>query len=182
MVTQHVIFSATQIHTRVRELARQIDHVYRDDGTIHIIGVLRGAFVFTSDLVRALTTPTTIDFAQVSSYEDGTESRGHVTWRLIPDHVEARHTLIVEDIVDTGRTLEALRAHLLAQRPASLRVVSLLSKRRRRQRPVSIDFTGFEIDDVFAVGYGLDLAGKYRELPHLAIGCVNPAPPSNDSP
>ena len=173
-----ILFSAAQIDARVEELAQEIDAAYQGIGTIHLIGVLRGGFIFISDLARKLKTPVTIDFAQVSSYSNGTHTTGTVSWQLIPDDVRDQHTIIVEDIVDTGITLDVLRAHLLAQRPASLRVVTLLNKPHRRQRPIPVDFTGFIIDDEFVVGYGLDLAEKHRELPYIATLSVESRPRS----
>ena len=171
-----VLFSAEQVATRVRELAEEIDSTYRTVGSVHVIGVLRGGFTFTSDLVRGLKTPTTIDFARVSSYGNGANTTGTVSWQLIPDDICDRHTLIVEDIVDSGITLDVLRSHLLAQRPASLRVVTLLNKPLRRHRNIPIDFTGFVIADEFVVGYGLDLAEKYRELPYIATTSLDLPP------
>ena len=165
-----VLFSADQIHARVEALAREIEAAHPPDQTIHIVGVLRGGFAFTTDLVRALRRPTTVDFARISSYGDATQSSGHLTWHLTPDDVGGRHVLIVEDIVDSGRTLDGLRRHLSAQRPSTLRTVTFLDKPGRRQRSVPIDFVGFTVEDpeVFVVGYGLDLDQRYRELPYIA--------------
>ena len=165
-----VLFSGEQVHARVQALARQVERAYTADQTVHLIGVLRGGCVFTTDLLRALRRPTTIDFVRLSSYDAGTTSSGHVTWHLTPDAVGGRHVLIVEDIVDSGRTLDVLRRHLLDQNPASLKVVSLLDKPGRRQQEVAVDFVGFTVDDphVFVVGYGLDLDQRYRELPYIA--------------
>ena len=165
-----VLFSADQIHARVDELAREIDSTYPANCTVHVVGVLRGGFAFTTDLVRSLRRPTTVDFARLSSYGDRTESSRRVTWHLTPDNVSARHVLIVEDIVDSGLTLDVLRRHLLDQGPSSLKTVSFLDKPGRRCRSVPVDFVGFTVPDpdIFVVGYGLDLDQRYRELPYIA--------------
>ena len=164
--------SADQIHRRVAALAAEIDATYAPDATIHVVGVLRGAFLFTADLVRALRHPVTVDFARLVSYPRGTVADGPPRWRLTPEPVRGRHVLIVEDIVDTGHTLETLRAHLADQAPASLRTVSLLDKPERRRTSVPVEFVGFTIDDVFVVGYGLDLDERHREWPDLRVAAA----------
>lgn len=163
-----IILSAERIHERVQELATAIDRD-ADGRELHLVGVLTGAFVFMADLARALTTPVTLDFMAVTSYGTGVSSSGQV--RITKDLdtvVENRHVLLVEDVVDSGRTLTYLQEVLRTRRPASLRTVCLLSKPSRRVVPVIVEYVGFEIPDRFVVGYGLDHAGQYRALPHLA--------------
>ena len=125
--------------------------------------------MFLADLSRALAGPVTIDFVRTSSYGSGTISAGDVRFLETPDDVTGRHVLIVEDIVDTGETLHALREWLLTHQAASVRTVCLLDKPSRRVRDVPVEFIGFTIDDVFVVGYGLDLSGRHRELPYIGV-------------
>ena len=149
------------------ELAAQIS---ADSGAevSALVTVLRGAWVFAADLSRQLSVEHTMDFVGVASY-DGTESSGAVRiTKPVEDDIGGRRVLVVEDIVDTGRTLAAVLKLLGASEPASLRVVSLLDKPARRVAPVRLDYVGFEIPNVFVVGYGLDLDGHYRRLPYLA--------------
>ena len=124
--------------------------------------------MFLADIARSFSRQVTIDFVRRSSYRDGTEPSRHAAWELEPHNVQGTHVLIVEDIVDTGNTLHALHARFLAQQPLSLRTVCLLDKPARRRRDVSVDFVGFTIDDVYVVGYGLDYAEQYRQLPYIA--------------
>jgi len=169
MTELSVLFSAERIHARVRELAGEIAAHAPATDPLHVVGVLRGGFVFTSDLVRVLTCPVTVDFVRLASYGDGTTPGPEVIWHLRPDGVAGRHVLIVEDVVDTGRTLDVLQRTLRVQHPASVRTVTLLDKPARRLRRVRLDYVGFTIDNVFVVGYGLDLDGRHRELPYLAV-------------
>ena len=163
------LFSAAEIDTQVRALAAAIDRDTPSDVPLHLLGVLKGAFVFLADLSRALAGPVTIDFVRTSSYGSGTISAGDVRFLETPDDVTGRHVLIVEDIVDTGETLHALREWLLTHQAASVRTVCLLDKPSRRVRDVPVEFIGFTIDDVFVVGYGLDLSGRHRELPYIGV-------------
>ena len=168
-----ILISAERIHQRVRELAADI-HRDHPDG-VHLIAVLKGAFVFLSDLARAMPGRCSLDFMAVSSYGTSTKSSGQV--QLLKDlesGLEGRDVVIVEDIVDTGLTLAYLQNILLARHPRSLRTACLLSKPSRRQVDVQVDYTGFEIEDRFVVGYGLDYAEQYRHLPHIAV--LDPAP------
>jgi hypoxanthine phosphoribosyltransferase len=165
---ESILLTADQIQQRVRELAQQIagDH----DGDVHLVCVLKGAFMFLSDLIRAIDGHVTIDFMAVSSYAKGTTSSGEV--RLMKDldsGLEGRHVVIVEDIVDTGLTLAYLQEILRARGPRSLRTACLLSKPSRRQVDVVVDYIGFTIEDRFVVGYGLDFAEKYRNLPYISV-------------
>jgi hypoxanthine phosphoribosyltransferase len=163
-----ILLSEDQIQKRVAELA--ID-IRRDvPGPLHLVAVLKGAFMFLSDLVRYMTGPLSLDFMAVSSYEKGTTSSGEV--RLLKDldtTLEGKDVVIVEDIVDTGLTLTYLQDILRARNPQSLRTACLLSKPSRRQIDVSVDYIGFTIEDRFVVGYGLDFAEQYRNLSYIAV-------------
>ena len=163
-----ILLSADQIQKRVAELAAAIRRDLPDD--IHFIAVLKGAFIFLSDLVRQTSGNVSVDFISVSSYAPGTTSSGEV--RLLKDldtAIDGRNVVIVEDIVDTGVTLMYLRSILRERRPKSLRTACLLSKPSRRLIDVPVDYVGFTIEDRFVVGYGLDYAGQYRHLPHIAV-------------
>ena len=158
------------IQARIRQLAAEIERDYPAGEEIHLVCVLKGAFVFMADLVRAMSARVTLDFIAVSSYAQSTRSSGEV--RLLKDldsGLEGRHLIIVEDIVDTGLTLTYLQDILRARAPKSLKTVCLLSKPSRRLVDVKVDYIGFTIDDHFVVGYGLDYAEKYRNLPDIAI-------------
>jgi hypoxanthine phosphoribosyltransferase len=165
------LFTAEQIQTRIREIAAQIDADYAAGESLHFVAVLKGAFIFLSDLARALSPrPVTLDFIAVSSYGAATKSSGEV--RLLKDldtPLQGRDVIIVEDIVDTGLTLSYLQDVLRARDPKSLKTVCLLSKPSRRKVDVHVEYTGFEIDDKFVVGYGLDHAGQFRHLPFIGI-------------
>jgi hypoxanthine phosphoribosyltransferase len=170
--TPTVLLTAAQIHTRVQELAAEIRRDYTPTDELHLVAVLKGAFMFLSDLARAMSGPVSLDFIAVSSYAKGTTSSGEV--RLLKDldsGLQGRHVIIVEDIVDTGLTLTYLQDILRARDPRSLRTACLLSKPSRRQVDVKVDYVGFTIEDRFVVGYGLDLGEQYRNLREiLAIG------------
>jgi hypoxanthine phosphoribosyltransferase len=173
MTEPRVLVSEPAIQQRVDELARQISEDYKDVESLYLLGVLRGAFIFLSDLSRRLTIPRRVDFIALSSYEDESTTAGAV--RLIMDvraPLEGEHVLIVEDIVDTGLTLEYLLRTLRARAPASLKSCVLLEKPDRLKVPVSIDYLGFTIPDEWVVGYGLDYADQFRCLPY--IGVVDP--------
>jgi hypoxanthine phosphoribosyltransferase len=162
------MFTAEQIATRVAELGAEIRGTYGDD-TITAVCVLKGSFVFMPDLVRAIEGDVRIEFLGVSSYA-GTHSTGTV--RITQDlksNVEGKHVLIVEDIVDTGLTLDYLKRVLQQRAPASLRVAALLDKPSRRKVDVDVDFIGMSIPDEFVVGYGLDLDERFRNVPFVAI-------------
>ena len=167
---ERVLLDEGTIAARVRELAAQINADYADAKNLVLIGVLKGSFIFLADLARHLTVPHHVDFIALSSYSRGAVSTGEV--RLIMDtrtNVTGRHMLIVEDIVDTGYTLEYLLRTFRARQPASLRTCVLLSKPERRQVEVPTDYLGFEISDVWVVGYGLDYADRFRTLPYIAV-------------
>jgi hypoxanthine phosphoribosyltransferase len=169
-MTPPILLSADVIDQRIRELGTELSRDYADAPQLHFICVLKGAFVFLADLVRAVDKPTTIDFLAVSSYAKGTTSTGEV--RLLKDldaALNGRDVLIVEDIVDTGLTLQYLQEILRARGPRTLRTVCLLSKPSRRKVDVPVDYIGFTIEDRFVVGYGLDFEGRYRGLPYIGV-------------
>jgi hypoxanthine phosphoribosyltransferase len=166
----NVLLRDDAIQSRVTELAAEIEQDYPEGEEIHLVCVLKGGFVFMSDLIRAMTPRVTVDFIAVSSYAKSTKSSGEV--RLLKDldsGLEGRHVIIVEDIVDTGLTLTYLQDILRARSPKSLRTACLLSKPSRRQVDVTVEYIGFTIEDRFVVGYGLDYAEKYRNLSYIAV-------------
>ncbi len=157
------------ITRRVRELGEEISRDYEGD-SILLVAVLRGAALFVADLVRAITVPVEIDFMAVASYGSSTKSSGIV--RILKDldeDIEGRHVLVVEDILDTGLTLKYLLKNLATRDPASLEVVTFLSKRDKQRVPISCRYVGMEIPDEFVVGYGLDYDEKYRNLPYVGV-------------
>lgn len=163
-----IILSPDEIQSKVERLGRTITAGFEDQEPL-IIGVLRGCVVFLSDLMREINLPVELDFLAVGSYGQSSESSGVV--RVLKDlneTIENRHVLLVEDIVDTGLTLNFLLGYLKARNPASVRVCALLNKPARREVDVEIDYGGFEVPDQFLVGYGLDYAEKYRNLPYIA--------------
>jgi len=166
---QRVLFSPEQLNARVGELAEQINADYAGR-EILLISVLRGSFVFMADLIRRLTLPCQVDFMSVSSYGSGTTSSGQVQiTKDLSSDITGMHVLVVEDILDSGNTLYYL-LHLLEHRhPASVRLCTLLDKPDRRVKPIQADYTGFSIPDAFVVGYGLDYAERYRNLPYIGI-------------
>ncbi len=161
------LISQQEIQARVEALAREISQDLQNKPTV-IIGVLKGAFVFMSDLVRQLDLPVHCDFMRVSSYR-GTESTGQVQLDLdLSQSIQDKHVLLVEDLIDTGTTLEFLLEHLGSKRPASIRVCALLYKDVNPRIRQSIDYVGFTIGDEFVIGYGMDFDGLYRSLPYIA--------------
>lgn len=163
-----VLFSAEQIDAAVRRVAAELDAGLGGAPAL-LVGVLKGSVFFLCDLARRMRSPVTIDFLQVSSYGEGTRSSGNV--RMIRDlavDVAGRHVVIVEDIVDTGGTLAKILELLAARSPASLRVCALLRKTGAGAAGIPVDHVGFDIDDRFVVGYGLDLAERFRNLPYVA--------------
>jgi hypoxanthine phosphoribosyltransferase len=157
------------IRRRVGELAAEISRDYKDAGEVLLVGVLRGAFIFLSDLARRVTVPAKIDFIALSSYQGTTEATGAV--RLIMDlraDIAGQHVIVVEDIVDTGYTLRYLLDMLAARRPASLATCALTRKPGRARVDVKVDYLGFDIPDVWVVGYGLDCLDEHRGLPYIA--------------
>jgi hypoxanthine phosphoribosyltransferase len=170
MTTTTVLLSEAQIRDRITSLAAEIEHDYPDGEDIHLVGVLKGGFMFMADLVRAMSARVSMDFIAVSSYGKGTRSSGQVmVLKDVDSSLEGRNVIIVEDIVDTGLTLSYLQDILKARAPRSVRTACLLSKPSRRKVEVQVDYIGFTIDDHFVVGYGLDYAERYRNLPYIAV-------------
>ena len=164
-----ILLDEATIQTRVEELAAEISTTYEGEGELVLVGVLKGAFVFLADLSRTLSIPRRIEFMAVSSYESGDVSSGTV--RMVMDlreSIENKHVLIVEDIVDTGRTLRYLTDLLKARNPASVRTCAFVRKPDRIVVESPLDFLGFDLPDVWVVGYGLDYDEQYRTLPYVA--------------
>jgi len=164
-----ILVTTDQIAAKVRELGAHIATDYQGKDLV-LVSILKGALPFLADLMRATQIPLALDFLEVSSYGAGTESTGAV--RILKDlanPIEGRHVLVVEDILDTGHTLSYVFDHLRAQRPESVRLCVLLDKPARRVIPIDIDYRGFEIPDKFVVGYGLDYAERYRNLPFVGV-------------
>lgn len=173
MKTQSWI-SAEQISRRVQALGAELTEYYgrllKPEEPVFIVSVLKGAFVFTADLVRELKVPVHLEFVEVSSYGSGTESSGRLTWHKdLRESVEGRHVLILEDIVDTGLTMSQLLQELDSRKAASIKLVALLHKPSRSKVPVRLDHVGFTIEDKFVIGYGLDFNERYRELKDIQI-------------
>lgn len=171
-----ILISEAEIQRRVRALAAKISADYAGKGELILVGVLKGAFIFLADLSRRLTIPRSIEFMAVSSYENGNEASSAV--RLLMDlrkNIEGKHVLVVEDIVDTGRTLKFLGDLLAARKPASVKTCALVRKPERVRVDTRIDYLGFEIPDAWVVGYGLDFDEKNRTLPYIAaLGITGP--------
>ena len=166
---QRVLIPAEDLRARVDELGREIRRDYMGRTPI-LVGVLKGAVVFLSDLMRAIDAPCECDFIALSSYGASTRSSGIVELtKDLSQPIEGRDVLIVEDIVDTGRTLTYLLRNLETRQPRTVRVCALLDKVSRREVPVALDYVGFPIPDEFVVGYGLDFAGLYRNLPYIGV-------------
>ncbi|MDK9709689.1 hypoxanthine phosphoribosyltransferase [Acidaminobacter sp.] len=165
---KEILISQEALAARVQELGQEISEKYKGKELL-MIGVLKGANVFMSDLMRAVSVPIQIDFIAASSYGSSTESSGVV--RIVKDldySIEGKHVMIVEDIIDTGLTLKYLYDNFSARKPSSLSIISLLDKPERRKADIKVDYTGFIIPDEFIVGYGIDYAEKYRNLPFVA--------------
>ena len=157
------------ISRRVAEMGAEITREYQEKGDIVMIPVLKGSFVFAADLMRAIDLPVSVDFLGLRSYE-GTESSGVVQITSdLTKSIEGKHVIVVEDIVDTGLTMDYLRDNLATRHPASVRIASFLHKPARTRVQVEIDYLGFTIDDVFVIGYGLDFDQRYRNLPYLGV-------------
>lgn len=166
---ESVMFDEKAIAAKVSELGQQIakDYVGKD---VLVVGILKGAAVFFTDLIRQINQPINIDFIVASSYGDGTETSGKVDIKKdLEKDIAGRHVILVEDIIDSGVTMSSLMAILRERKPASVKLCALLSKPSRRQVPVTIDYCGFEVPDEFLVGYGLDYAEKYRNLPVIGV-------------
>jgi hypoxanthine phosphoribosyltransferase len=165
-----ILLTSEQIQAKVREMGAQIAADYAGSDDLLLVGVLKGCIMFMVDLARAIPMPLAIDFIAISSYGHSTESSGVV--RVLKDldtDIAGRHVLIVEDIIDSGLTLDYLRSQLSRRNPASLRICSLLNKPERRIAAVSVEYLGFDIPNEFVVGYGLDYGEHYRNLPYIGV-------------
>ena len=166
---ERVLFSEEELDRRVSEIAAEINRDYAGKEPM-LISVLRGSFVFMADLIRKIEVPCTVDFMSVSSYGRGTTSSGQVQiTKDLSDDIEGKDIIVVEDILDSGNTLSYLLQLLQARKPASMKLCTLLDKPDRRVKEVHVDYTGFTIPDEFVVGYGLDYAERYRNLPYIGI-------------
>ena len=165
---QEVLISEEEIERHVAEIGRQISRDYADKNPI-FVGVLKGCFIFMADLMRHVTVNCTMDFMSVSSYR-GTTSTGAVKINKdLNEDIEGRHLILVEDILDSGITLNYLKTYLSVRRPASIRVATLMDKPARRKADIYADYSCFEVPDAFVVGYGLDYNENYRNLPYIGI-------------
>ena len=167
---QEILISEEQIRARIREMGAQLTQEYKDKNPI-VVGVLKGVVIFYADMIRELKVPCQMDFMWISSYA-GTNSTGNmVVKRDISCDVKGRHVLILEDIFDTGNSLDFVYKHILAKEPASLKICTLLDKPERRREGITLqaDYTGFVIPNAFVVGYGLDFNEQYRNLPYVGI-------------
>ncbi|MGE5894910.1 MAG: hypoxanthine phosphoribosyltransferase [bacterium] len=168
MVIGKPLLTAEQIHHRVRELGQLISEDYEGKNLL-AVGILKGAFLFFSDLVRSITIPLAVDFIVASSYVQ-TDTSGEVKIHYdVRDDISGKDILLVEDIIDTGITLNHIRERLLARDPRSIKICAFLDKKERRLVDIPVDYRGFEIPNQFVVGYGLDYNGKFRNLPYVSI-------------
>jgi len=165
---ESILISEEQIRARVAELARVISRDYQGTKPL-LVGLLKGSFIFLADLARALDIDSEIDFMTVSSYGNSMENSEVRILKDLGEPIQGRDILIVEDIIDTGLTLSRILELLAARHPRSLKVCTLLNKPSRRKVDVTVDYNGFDIDDVFVAGYGIDFAQKYRNLPQLVV-------------
>lgn len=164
-----VLISEDEIEKRICDMGKEISEFYHGE-PVHLVSVLKGGVFFTCELAKRLSIPVSIDFMCVSSYGAGTKSSGVVkVVKDLDEAIEGRNVLVVEDIVDSGRTLSYLLENLKSRKPKSLRLCTLLDKPERRVTDVQVDYTGFEIPDEFVVGYGLDYMQHYRNLPYIGI-------------
>lgn len=167
---EEILFSEQQLKERVAELGREISRDFAGKEPVLLVSVLRGSYIFMADLSRAIDIPVQIDFMSVSSYGKGTRSSGQVEIKKdLSDSIEGVHVIVVEDILDSGNTLSYLMEVLSARRPASVSLCTLLDKPDRRIKPIHANYVGFTVPDAFIVGYGLDYAEKYRNLPYIGV-------------
>lgn len=167
--TVRVLLSEEEVDKRIQELGEKISRDYAG-GQVHLICVLKGGVFFTCELAKRISVPVSLDFMSVSSYGNDTKSSGVV--KIVKDldeSIENKDVLVVEDIIDSGRTLSYLLENLRRRNPRSLKLCTLLDKPERRVTEVKVDYTGFEIPDEFVVGYGLDYSQKYRNLPYIGV-------------
>lgn len=163
-----IIIGKQALKEGVKELAHKISNDYKDKDPV-LVGILKGSFIFMADLTRELQIPHEIDFISVASYGSGKCASGVVRWlKDLSINIEGKHVIIVEDIIDSGLTLNYIRNNLLTRNPKSLKIVTLLNKKRKRKIKIPLKYVGFSIPDEFVVGYGLDYDEKYRNLPYIA--------------
>lgn len=166
---ESIMFSKEQLQTRIAELAAQLDSEYAGKTPL-MVGILKGSVMFYADLLRAMTIPVEMDFMAISSYGAGSKSSGEV--KLIKDldrKIEGRDVIVVEDIIDSGYTLSYLKRMLYSRKPSSVKICALLDKYSRRVVPIEADYKGFDCEDEFVIGFGLDYAERYRNLPYIGI-------------
>lgn len=164
-----VLISEEDVDKRIEELGKKISEDYAGK-TVHLVCVLKGSIFFTCELAKRITVPVTMDFISCSSYGNDTKSSGVVKIaKDLDESIEGRDVIVIEDIIDSGRTLSYLLEILKARKPASLALCTLLDKPERRVKDVTVDYVGFDIPDEFVVGYGLDYAQKYRNLPYVGV-------------
>jgi len=164
-----LLYSAEQIAVQVRHLAQQINRDYTDQELV-LVGILKGSFLFIADLCRQLTPPTVIDFVRLASYGSETQSSGIIEFRKdLETSIKGKHVVIVEDIIDSGYTLQSLYHRLLERNPASLKICTLIDKQARREVDIVADYVGITMDDGFIVGYGLDYDEQYRNLADIFL-------------
>ena len=166
---ESIMFTKEQLEGRIGELAAQLDKEYAGKNPL-MVGILKGSVMFYADLLRAMTIPVEMDFIAISSYGSGSKSSGEV--KLIKDldrKIEGSHVIIVEDIIDSGYTLSYLKRMLYSRKPESVKICALLDKYSRRVVPIEADYKGFDCEDEFVVGFGLDYAERYRNLPYIGI-------------
>jgi len=167
--TRKILFSRERIAKEVKRIAQEISRDYSDQ-EIMLVGVLKGSFLFVADLIRELEIPAVIDFVRLASYGSGTQTSGIIEFRKeLEMPIRDRHVIIVEDIVDSGYTLECLFNKLLLQEPRSLKICTLIDKRARREVDIEADYVGISMEDGFIIGYGLDHDEKYRDLPDIYV-------------
>jgi hypoxanthine phosphoribosyltransferase len=164
-----ILFDQDQIAAAVKKLAKEISHDYGEEELI-VISILKGAFMFTADLVREMTCPMAVDFMRATSYGSGTKTSGNVTLtKDLEIDIADKNVMIVEDIIDSGLTLVSIRDLLLSRKPKSLKICALVDKRARREVEIEGDYIGFTIEDGFIVGYGIDYAERYRNVPAIYV-------------
>lgn len=167
---EKVLISEEDIKRRVKELALEIDTFYIDiEKPLVVIGLLKGSFIFMSDLIKLMKTPLEVDFMSVSSYGNSMENTEVTIKKDIETHIKGRDLLIIEDIIDTGITLKKIEEIFATRNFKSMKICTLLNKPSRRKKEVNIDFNGFDIDDHFVGGMGLDFAQRYRNLPYIGV-------------
>ncbi|SHJ76534.1 hypoxanthine phosphoribosyltransferase [Malonomonas rubra DSM 5091] len=167
--TRRILFSRDKIAREINRLGQEISRDYGDE-EIMLVGVLKGSFLFIADLIREITSPSVVDFVRLASYGSGTQTSGIIEFRKeLEMPITGRNVIIVEDIVDSGYTLECLYNKLLLQKPKSLKVCTLIDKRARREVEIEADYVGISMDDGFIIGYGLDHDERYRNLPDIYV-------------